>query len=131
MNDPRKIELVFLLDRNDISVAAHGYQRILKIFLIIGIMQDLFQLLAHTVFRYLDAGPQSAQLGRSAVLDFAFFRNSIFQLFFQTRQRLQSFGIASQSRRQLVLLLQKGLDLADRRGRTADLHQGFCFQHRP
>ena len=57
MNDARKIEFIFLFDRNDISVSAHSYQRVLEIFLIIGIVQDFFQLFTHTVFRYLNASP--------------------------------------------------------------------------
>ena len=57
VNDARKIEFIFLFDRNDISVSAHSYQRVLEIFLIIGIVQDFFQLFTHTVFRYLNASP--------------------------------------------------------------------------
>ena len=130
MDDTGEIEFIFLFDRDNVTVATHSYQRVLKILLVIGVVQNLFQLLAHTVFRDLDTGTQTTQFIGSAVFDLAFFRNGVFQLLFQTRQRLQAFSISGQRRCQLVLFLQKGFDLANSGSRAADLHQAACFQHR-
>lgn len=67
-----EMEAVLLLDGNDIPVAAHGDQGVLKIFLVVRIVQNMLQLRLDPVPGGQDADAEAAQLDRRRVEDFPF-----------------------------------------------------------
>ena len=58
---------VFLLDRNDIAVIAHGDQGILKILLVFLILQDIIDVALGLPFQFDDAAAQAHQFRRRIV----------------------------------------------------------------
>ena len=129
MHNTGEIHLIFLLYRDNVTVAAHRHNVIHEVLLVIGVMQDAVELFLHAIFGNLNRCTQSAELRRSVVLDFAILINRTANLLFQTTKLRQLRSVFSQIRRSFRIFRSKILHRSKGLHRCLDMLQLLRLQY--
>ena len=123
-----EMEAVLLLDGNDIPVAAHGDQGVLKIFLVVRIVQNMLQLRLDPVPGGQDADAEAAQLDRRRVEDFPFFGDGLLHLAHDFREFLEFPSVGRQVRMLVAACEKKNLEGCEAFRAGPDVLKFFYFE---
>ena len=124
-----EVHLIFLLHRDNVTVAAHRHDIIHEILLVIGVMQYAVELFLHAVFGNLNRSKQTTELRGSVILDFAMLVNRTANLLFQTAELRQLRTVFSQIRRSFCIFRSEILHRSKGLHRCLDMLQLLRLQH--
>ena len=120
MNDTRHLRFVFELDGQDVTVAAHGDNRVLKKFLLARVVQDVKNFALDSALSTFEVAANFLQFDACRVANGAVFVDRVVELTFQVAQNFNFVCTGFQLRRVDFGRLEKTFDLP---------HGVHCRQH--